>query len=419
MIQSENKTMAIGRGLRICHLATTRLGGAGIAASRLHDALFRQAVASTFLTEDRGARGDLGYAALAPETRTWFQRLRSRLGMASSDRQRWTRQLDSLDRNGVFASGPGGRDDLLHDLHVQQADILNLHWVAGFLPWSVFFRQVRQPLVWTLHDMQPFKGIFHYSVDRDRAGAAAQQLGERVRLWKRQVLADVAPQKLTIVTPSRWLGQQSQASEVLGRFPHRVIPYGLNTDVFRPWPRAIARQLFGLPQDCRLVLVVAERLDDYRKGLDLAAAALETSGLLPGWEVVAAGAGSMRFAGRTVHAMGSVPDPRLMALLFSAVDLALVPSREDNLPNVILESLCCGTPVVVTRGGGCPEPVIEGRDGVVSRSLDVRGFKDAVAEAADIAFDREVISAAAAARYDQSVAAFAYLQLYGSLAGGL
>ena len=111
MIQSENKTTAIGRGLRICHLATTRLGGAGIAASRLHDALFRQAVASTFLTEDRGACGDLGYAALPPETRTWFQRLRSRLGMATSDRQRWTRQLESLDRNGVFASGPGGRDD--------------------------------------------------------------------------------------------------------------------------------------------------------------------------------------------------------------------------------------------------------------------------------------------------------------------
>ena len=110
--------------------------------------------------------------------------------------------------------------------------------------------------------MQPFNGIFHYSVDRDRAGAEARQLGERVRLWKRQVLADVAPQKLTIVTPSRWLGQQSKASEVLGRFPRRVIPYGLNTDVFRPWPRPIARQLFGLPQDCWLllsVLMITER----------------------------------------------------------------------------------------------------------------------------------------------------------------
>ena len=416
MIRAENNSLAAGHGLRICHLATTRFGGAGIAASRLHDALFCQAVESTFLTEDRVARGDLGYAALPPETRTWWQRLRSRLGLASSDRLRWVRQLESLDRNGVFASGPGGRDDLLNDPHIQRADLLNLHWVAGFLPWSTFFRQVRQPLVWTLHDMQPFKGIFHYAVDRDRAGAAAQQLGERVRLWKRRVLADVPTERLTVVTPSRWLGQQSQASEVLGRFPHRVIPYGLSTDIFRVWPRQTSRQLFGLPQDRRLVLVVAERLDDYRKGLDLAAAALGTAGVLAGWDVVAAGAGSIRFPGRTVHATGSVPDPRLMALLFSAVDLVLVPSREDNLPNVILESLCCGTPVVVTQGGGCPEPVVEGRDGVVSRSLDVRGFTDAVAAAAGMNFDREAISAAAAARYDQSVTAAAYLQLYQSLA---
>lgn len=419
MIQSEQKTMFAGRRPRICHLATTRLGGAGIAASRLHDALFRQGLDSTFLTEDRGVRADLGYAALPPEIRTFFQRLCSRMGLATSERLRWIRLLESLDRNGVFASGPGGRDDLLNDSNIQRADILNLHWVAGVLPWSTFFSQVRQPLVWTLHDMQPFKGIFHYNVDRDRAGASAQQLGERVRQWKCRVLADLAPQKLTIVTPSRWLGQQSQESEVLGRFPHRVIPYGLNTDVFRPWPRQIGRELFGLPQDCRLVLVVAERLDDYRKGLDLAAAALETAGLLPGWQVVAAGAGSIPFVGRTVHAVGSVPDPRLMALLFSAVDLVLVPSREDNLPNVILESLCCGTPVVVTRGGGCPEPVVEGRDGVVSRTLDAVGFRDAVAAASDITYDRMAISASARARYDQSVTAAAYLQLYGSLAPGL
>ena len=163
------------------------------------------------------------------------------------------------------------------------------------------------------------------------------------------------------------------------------------------------------------MLVVAERLDDYRKGLDLAAGALCAEGVLPGWDVVATGAGTVNFPGRTVHRTGSLPDPRLMALLYNAVDLVLVPSREDNLPNVILESLCCGTPVVVTPGGGCAEPVVAGRDGLISQSLDIAGFTKAVAAAADMRFDRTVISEAAASRYDESVTVAAYLELYGSI----
>jgi glycosyltransferase involved in cell wall biosynthesis len=415
MNQKGRSTLSTRHGFSVCHIASTRFGGAGIAASRLHDGLFRQSVDSTFLAEDRVAAAEFGYVSLPPETRTWVQRLAGRLGLATSDRLRWIRKLESTDWNGVVASGPGGREDLLFASDVQRAQIINLHWVAGFLPWAAFFSQVRKPLVWTLHDMQPFKGIFHYTVDRDRAGSGARQLNEQVRSWKAKVLSELSPEKLTVVTPSIWLGRESQASEVLGRFPHRVIPYGLNTQIFRPWPREVARGILNLPQGRQLVLVVAERLDDYRKGLDLAAGALCAEGVLPGWDVVATGAGTVNFPGRTVHRTGSLPDPRLMALLYNAVDLVLVPSREDNLPNVILESLCCGTPVVVTPGGGCAEPVVAGRDGLISQSLDIAGFTKAVAAAADMRFDRTVISEAAASRYDESVTVAAYLELYGSI----
>ena len=213
--------------------------------------------------------------------------------------------------------------------------------------------------------MRHYKELYQYTVVEDAAGSGAEQLKERVSSWNAEWCYDSDPEKLTVVTPSSWLGGEAQASEVLGRFPHRVIPYGLNTQIFRPWPREVARGILNLPQGRQLVLVVAERLDDYRKGLDLAAGALCAEGVLPGWDVVATGAGTVNFPGRTVHLTGSLPDPLLMALLYNAVDLVLAPIRDDNLPTVIIASLCGGTPVGVTSVGGCSEAVVAGVEGVV------------------------------------------------------
>jgi glycosyltransferase involved in cell wall biosynthesis len=407
-----------GSGPCICHLASTRFGGAGIAASRLHDALRRCGVDSLFATEDPRSPVTAGYVTLAPEHRSFVRRIMTRLRLTQSSRLLWEQKLNALDRRGVFVSGPAGRSDLPQLPVITHADIVHLHWVAGLLPWESFFNEVTKPLVWTLHDMQPFKGIFHYTVDRDRTGADAQRLNEQVRLRKVQLLRSLRPEHLTVVTPSRWLNRLSVQSEVLGRFRHQVIPYGLDTQIFRAWPAEVARGILGLPASGRLLLVVAERLDDYRKGLDLAVDALACSAVLPRWGIAAAGAGCMRFAGRDVFPVGSLNDPRLMALLYSAVDLVLVPSREDNLPNVILESLCCGTPVVVTPSGGCPEAVFEPRDGLVCKSLTADSLACALQAAGEIKFDRAAISAAAHARYDQSVTAAAYRSLYNSLLVG-
>ena len=391
------------------------MGGAGIAAARLHDALHRMGVHSHFVTEDPRSQLETGYLSIGPERRSFAHRLAGRLRLASTPRQRWNAQLRTLDQNGVFVSGPVGRTDLPRLPVLQNAEIVHLHWVAGLIPWKSFFNEVQKPLVWTLHDMQPFMGIFHYSVDRDRAGQRSRELDNHVRLRKIEALRSTSSEQLTVISPSRWLQQLSLQSDVLGRFRHEVIPYGLNTDIFRPWPAAVARELLGLPPEERLLLVVAESLVDTRKGMDLAVGAMGRQSILPGWKIVAAGSGRVNFPGREVYSTGTLNDPRLMAMLYSAVDLLLVPSREDNLPNVILESLCCGTPVVVPPAGGCPEPIVEGRDGFVSRQLSAESLAEALQAAADLSFDRQGIANAAKARYDQSVTAQAYLSLYNRL----
>ena len=68
-----------------------------------------------------------------------------------------------------------------------------------------------------------------------------------------------------------------------------------------------------------------------------------------------------------------------MAEYFAAADLFVLPSLEDNLPNVIIEALACGTPVAAFAVGGIPEMITEGRNGCLSAECTVAGIAQAIA----------------------------------------
>ena len=188
-----------------------------------------------------------------------------------------------------------------------------------------------------------------------------------------------------------------------------------DTQVFKPFSQVLARSIFHLPTDRKLMLVVAERLDDYRKGFDLLLKALQMPELAAEWDLVAVGEGDIPLESLTYHRIGTISDDRLMALAYSAADLTVIASREDNLPNVILESLCCGTPVVGTPAGGIPEPIVPGRDGFVAESITSNGLSRAIREAMSHSFDRELIAKEAAARFDGALQAKRYQDLYNEL----
>ena len=71
-----------------------------------------------------------------------------------------------------------------------------------------------------------------------------------------------------------------------------------------------------------------------------------------------------------VHHFGYVDSPEKQALIYSAADIVVVPSREDNQPQVGLEAMACGTPVVAFDAGGIPEYVRDGTTGLIAKLGD-------------------------------------------------
>ena len=128
------------------------------------------------------------------------------------------------------------------------------------------------------------------------------------------------------------------------------------------------------------------------------------------WARVGAPSSSAR-----MHSLGSISDQRLLSLAYSAADLFVIPSREENFPNVILESLCIGTPVIGLPAGGIPEMIEDGVNGVLAGSIDSMGLVDAIRRAGTLQFNREAIRRDTAARYAPSLVARKYLEIYDSL----
>lgn len=313
---------------------------------------------------------------------------------------------------------------------VSDADVVNLHWVATFVNYARFFPALspHQRIVWTLHDMAPFTGGCHYAKDCEgflNSCGRCPILGSRResdlsrRTWerKRRALAHLDSRRLVVVTPSHWLASEARRSSLLGRFEVRVIPYGLDLDVFRPIDRVDARGRFGLPVDAPVLLFVSDSLDNPRKGM---AYLLEALAELPASSspvllTMGSGPGEMGTSHRHVH-LGTLRDAEEIAAAYAAADLFAIPTLDDNLPNTVLESLACGTPVIAFDSGGLPEMVDDGVTGALVPKGDSsalsRGIARLLDDPATLADMSAASSAAAQENYALRRQAEEYLELY-------
>jgi glycosyltransferase involved in cell wall biosynthesis len=212
-----------------------------------------------------------------------------------------------------------------------------------------------------------------------------------------------------------------QRSSLLSRYAVECIPNGINTDVFRPEDQEKARQKFGLPIHCHLVLFGATAADsDPRKGFDLLVRALASMPReVAGKPVVAAVFGNkapvhIPNLEMPLRSLGSVKGDDQLRLVYSAADVFAASSREDNLPNTVIESLSCGTPVVAFDIGGMPDMINSGRTGQLVPAFDTASFGIALATelGADRATRRATCRKSVLERFDVVHQAEAYRRIY-------
>ena len=178
-----------------------------------------------------------------------------------------------------------------------------------------------------------------------------------------------------LLPASNWLTHSVQESALLNAWPTTRIPHLVNTKIFSEQDRDLARSQLGIPDNQPALLFLSSGgINDPRKGWDLLLEALSTPVGDQTCTVLIVGPKPTEIEQRTAQAqtphvlrfVGEVFGDEQLALLYSAADATIVPSREDNMPLSAMESQSCGTPVVAFTVGGLPDIILHKQTGYLA-----------------------------------------------------
>ena len=398
------------------------MGGAARAAYRIHHALLASGVDSRMWV-NKASAGD--WTVEGPT---------SRLGKASvAIRSHVVKPLVNALKTA---------DPIIHSpqilpsrwvkrINASHADLVHLHWVQGEMLPIADIGRIKKPVVWTLHDMWAFCGAEHYTdVERWRTGyrkdnRPSYEGGVDLNRWTWQRKRKHWLRPMHIVTPSRWLADCVRQSGLMRDWPVTVVSNALDTESWRPLPQPLARELLGLPADVPLVLFGAMGGGrDPRKGFDLllrAFEALSKNYQDQGLELVIFGQLAPQTPpdlGMPIHYTGHLQDDLSLRALYSAADVLVLPSRQDNLPNTGVEAHACGTPVVAFDIGGFPDIVEHKRTGYLAQAFESEDLAEGIRWVLDNVENanlRNNARARAVSRFAYPVVADQYRAVYSQL----
>lgn len=404
---------------KILHINTLSTGGAANAAVRLHHGLLLQGLESQFLTLTEGGniQNHIVFPSYSRYGLNYRKRLKNKLGIQHLEIVKRQRARNALGSKIEYFSSPETDYNLADFIQDKlDVDVINLHWIANFLDYEEFFAKIRIPVIWTLHDENPFSSYWHYSGDHIQTPKALELHNAYVK--SKELSLEKFESKIEIVAPSQWLLNESEKSRMFSKLPHHHIPYGVDTSVFKPTFKKSANSKIPTKGDDEPVgLFICQSIANKRKGIQLLRDAILTLADRMSIQFIAIGQvddDTREQLPANIHFTGSITDEHDLAAWYNFADFTVIPSMQDNLPNTMLESLCCGTPVLGTPAGGIPEIVNQHNFGMVADDFSSESLVDLIEKfSLEIkTFNREEISKQAHQKFSLDVQALAYAKLY-------
>lgn len=381
-----------------------RVGGAAVACRRLQKALIKTGADAKLLVQEKN---DDDQTVEATGTGFWKKKKNFLFFVL----ERLYFLFYEASKEARFAFSPAIIGENIHENYlIRNADIIHIHWFnQGFLSLKSLKKLIalNKPIVWTLHDMWAFTGGCHYSGDcknyMDNCGncpflkkPSEKDLSYKILKKKKKILKKLvrsassqtdfpADANITFVTCSDWLKEKAKKSSLLKDFNVFSIPNPIDRKLFYPMDKKLIRQKLLLQNNKKFILFAAANIFDKRKGLNYLLKALklaEKNSLKPAdFEILTFGKSDSAVFNNLpfkINNLGVLSKVEKIAEAYNAADLFVLPSLEDNLPNTIMESLACGTPVLAFKTGGIPEMIEHKKNGYLADYKSVEDLKNGI-----------------------------------------
>ncbi|SDK79051.1 Glycosyltransferase involved in cell wall bisynthesis [Maridesulfovibrio ferrireducens] len=273
---------------------------------------------------------------------------------------------------------------LLQKPEFLKSDLVHMHNIHGyyFNPLTLPLVSLLKPTVWTLHDMNPFTGHCGNSLECEgwRNGCKSCAHLDYYPQLKKDVAGDLFRDKriissvidTTLVCPSQWLVDLVKQT-FLSKLDCKMIPNGIDTNIFKPYLKDEARKILGIPKDAFVLVITAKGGMQSKGGEFLERAGKELQQRNSKLVLLNIG-GTYHSDSVNIINFPYIADRNVLALAYSSGDVFAYPSLGDNHPLCVMEAMACGLPVVTFRTGGIPEQVVEGETGLIADYMNQEQF---------------------------------------------
>lgn len=343
----------------VIHFSTSDASGAFTATYRIHQSILKLGYRSILFVQRKTRKeADIIEVGTKPKAKGLLSRV------LSKSQSLFTTQAVNycfFDRMSYTLSSSQDVVDVLPF----RPKVIFIHWTSGFLDTDIIIdlqKKFGSTVYCTFMDTAPLTGGCHYSWD---CLGYTQDCGNcpAVNFWDKELPKLNLKKKIDFVnsvsaipiTSISWMKKKIEISSVFGDRVCREFSLGIDSKVFCPGSKKIARDNLGLPHDKVYILVAASSLDDPRKGVEYAHRAVaqlveQRESSLENVEILLAGKlgkfSPLKKWALPTRYIGRVKGDKSLVDLYRASDVFLSPSIEDAGPMMVGESMLCGTPVL-------------------------------------------------------------------------
>jgi len=262
-----------------------------------------------------------------------------------------------------FSNGWLAINTLFSRVSYFEPDIIHLHWVGNSIVQISKLSNFNKPIIWSLHDLWAFTGGCHnnYQCNKFKNNCGeCPNLGSKENndLSKKNFRIKEKSynkiKKLTIIGLSRWLTEMAKSSHLLKDFNIHNLPNCINTELFNIQTHIEINKFNYLPKNKKIVFCgTSDPQSTFVKGFVYMQKLIENIDKQDKYILLLIGKEQNYSLNKTnIYFIDTIKDELAMIDLYNIVDVVVHPSVQENLSNVIMESMSCGTPVVAFDVGG-------------------------------------------------------------------